>query len=49
VGAESDPSDIRICFIGDSLFNGVGDPEYLWDQRHPVHRWTAASLLLEIS
>ncbi len=34
MGAESDPTDIRICFIGDSLVNGVGDPEYLgWTGR----------------
>ena len=34
MGAESDSTDIRICFIGDSLVNGVGDPEYLgWTGR----------------
>jgi lysophospholipase L1-like esterase len=34
VGAENNPADIRICFIGDSLVNGVGDPDYLgWTGR----------------
>jgi hypothetical protein len=38
VGAEIDPSDIRTCFIGDSLVNGVGDPEYLGWQAESVPR-----------
>ena len=34
MGAESDSTDIRICLIGNSLVNGVGDPEYLgWTGR----------------
>ena len=34
MGAENNPADIRICFFGDSLVNGVGDPQYLgWTGR----------------
>ncbi|MBW4486477.1 MAG: lipase [Trichocoleus desertorum ATA4-8-CV12] len=29
-----EPSDIRICFVGDSFVNGTGDPDYLgWTGR----------------
>ena len=34
MGAHSDSTDIRICFVGDSLVNGAGDPECLgWTGR----------------
>ncbi|NMG09856.1 GDSL-type esterase/lipase family protein [Brasilonema sp. UFV-L1] len=30
----SEPKDVRICFLGESFVNGIGDPEYLgWTGR----------------